>query len=193
MSYPVQAGQERLQMLAFTDSGAIKTGLTVADIQSLVMQRVGGADVTITVGSDDTDPDDAWSNGNMYERGNGEYLVSVEVTEGAKSVRLYGTWDDGTDNGVLDGTTHPLVNYDWQSRSAGVVAGSPTTLSLGVADMQWWVASDSAGENIVENGVTGEDGRTKTMQLVSGSTYYLWTRKLGYNDLVSHQFTAVAD
>jgi len=123
MSYPVHAGQsdKRLQMLAVVVADgvqtALKTDLVVADIQSLVVQRVGAADVTVTVDSDDSNPDDAHNDGNVYNRGGGEYLVSVPdaaVATGAVSARLYGTWADGGDSGTLVGDTHPLVNYAWQ-------------------------------------------------------------------------------
>ena len=121
MSTPIQAGStdQRLRCVAvLNDFSTLKTDLVAADITALAVKRVAAADVTVSVNTDDSNPDDAHTDGNIYNAGGGEYLVSVPdaaVASGTTAANLYGTWTDGGDTGFLIGDTHPLVSYDWQS------------------------------------------------------------------------------
>lgn len=145
MSTPIEAGStdQRLRCVAVQDDySTFKTDLQIADIQSLVVKRSGAADVTVTKNALDTDPDDAHTDGNIYNAGGGEYLVSVPdaaVATGAPSVKIYGTWTDGSDSGYLIGDEYPLVNYDWQSLQ---YSGGANTVTITV---------DDDSDNLLEN------------------------------------------
>lgn len=76
--------------------------------------------------------------------------------------------------------------------NAGVAGGSTTTISLGVASMRWWITTDSAGNTVIASGTTQEAGTAQAL-LIEGNTYYMWARKIGYNDLIAYSFVAVAD
>ena len=134
MSTPIQAGStdQRLRCVAVQDDySTFKTDLQIADIQSLVVKRSGAADVTVTENALDTDPDDAHTDGNIYNAGGGEYLVSVPdaaVASGAPSVKIYGTWTDGGDSGYLIGDPYPLVGYDWQSSERSLTTAATTAI-----------------------------------------------------------------
>jgi len=145
MSTPIQAGStdQRLRCVAVQDDwSTFKTDLQIADIQSLVVKRSGAADVTVTENALDTDPDDAHTDGNIYNAGGGEYLVSVPdaaVATGAPSVKIYGTWTDGGDSGYLIGDEYPLVGYDWQTLQ---YSGGANTVTITV---------DDDSDNLLEN------------------------------------------
>jgi len=134
MSTPIQAGStnQRLRMVAvLNDYSTFKTDLVAADITALAVKRVGAADVTVSVNTDDSNPDDAHTDGNIYNAGGGEYLVSVPdaaVASGATSAKLYGTWTDGGESGFLIGDTHPLVSYDWQSSARSLTTAATTAI-----------------------------------------------------------------
>jgi len=149
MSTPIQAGStdQRLRCVAVQDDySTFKTDLEIADIQSLVVKRAGAADVTVTENALDTDPDDAHTDGNIYNAGGGEYLVSVPdaaVASGAPSVKVYGTWTDGGDSGYLIGDEYPLVSYDWQSSERSLTTAA--TAAIGTAFLSTALTKGTAG------------------------------------------------
>jgi len=149
MSTPIQAGStdQRLRCVAVQDDySTFKTDLVIADIQSLVVKRSGAADVTVTENALDTDPDDAHTDGNIYNAGGGEYLVSVPdaaVASGAPSVKIYGTWTDGADSGFLIGDEYPLVGYDWQSSERSLTTAATT--AIGTAFLSTALTKGTAG------------------------------------------------
>ena len=149
MSTPIQAGStdQRLRCVAVQDDySTFKTDLVIADIQSLVVKRAGAADVTVTENALDTDPDDAHVDGNVYNAGGGEYLVSVPdaaVASGAPSVKIYGTWTDGADSGYLIGDEYPLVGYDWQSSERSLTTAATT--AIGTAFLSTALTKGTAG------------------------------------------------
>ena len=178
MSTPIQAGStdQRLRCVAVQDDySTFKTDLVIADIQSLVVKRSGAADVTVTENALDTDPDDAHTDGNIYNAGGGEYLVSVPdaaVATGAPSVKIYGTWTDGADSGYLIGDEYPLVGYNWQTGlnvtvaplSASITArvnGTTINYFVGEVVAQTVAITDSAGSAV--------DLSAKTLQVVIDS------------------------
>lgn len=179
MSYPIQIGTADNRMLmtaVFDDESAFKKDLVVADITSLVVQRVGAADVTVTVDSDDSAPDDAHVDGNLYNAGGGKYLVSVPdaaVASGSVSATLYGTWTDGADSGYFRGATHPLVNYDWQSLQ---YSGGANAVTITVKDdsdnlLENAVVELLSNNSIIDKQTTDENGVTSPTLTAPDGTY----------------------
>lgn len=77
-----------------------------------------------------------------------------------------------------------------QIDTVGSAAGSGATTKvytvtdsssgLPIADVNVWVTTDAAGSNIVASGDTNASGQV-TFYLDSGTTYYIWRQKAGYN------------
>ena len=49
-----------------------------------------------------------------------------------------------------------------------------------IADVYVWVSTDSSGSNVIASGYTNDSGEV-VFYLTSGTTYYLWRKKSGYN------------
>jgi len=66
---------------------------------------------------------------------------------------------------------------------AGATATTYTVLdgdSNPIDGVAVWVTTDEAGTNIVASGTTNDSGKV-TFMLDSGTTYYMWSQKAGYN------------
>lgn len=120
MSHPIVVGaaDQKLRMVAFDSaSGLVKTDLVAADIDTLVVSRSGSTDVSIASPSDKSNPDDAHSDGDVFNDGGGDYIVDVtdaSVASYYPSVRIDGTWSDSGDStsGILVGYSHPMTVND---------------------------------------------------------------------------------
>lgn len=62
-----------------------------------------------------------------------------------------------------------------------------------LADCAVWITSDAGGSAVVAGTLYTDDQGDATFMLDTGVTYYLWTKKSGFEPLTGEEFTAVAD
>ena len=92
-------------------------------------------------------------------------------------------------DGLAGDTTTPDYYTRWfqidnGAASAGATAKTYTVTDassgLPIADVNVWVTTDAAGSNVVASDETNNSGQV-TFYLDSGTTYYIWRQKAGYN------------
>lgn len=177
-------------------AGDYVTGLTYSDVAITARRFLGGrlvSEIGITP-AELTAIDDAHADGGFVEDPSRK-RYRVDLTDACLATGL-----DSADkvelkvtaSGVVGNTSEELTLVDYLPWNAISSGAQVTTISLGVASMRWWITTDSAGNNVIASGTTQEAGTAQAL-LINGNTYYMWARKIGYNDLIAYSFVAVAD
>lgn len=117
----------------------------------------------------------------------GTYIYSYSGADGLDLIGRFTTTDTTMDQTTLDSYTpielHEAIADIATVHGLGTGATAKTyTLTDGVDPIEnatVWVSTDSAGSNVVAQGITNTSGQV-TFYLDSGTTYYIWRQKSGY-------------
>lgn len=139
------------------------------------------------------------ANANKWYRGADTSWQAAEAIAGAATHRADGGWYLSFPSAVWvrnvryrlygkeDGDLHIPVGED--VLGAVALSGSGATATVytvldgdtnPIDGVSVWVSTDLAGTNVVASGTTDDSGEV-TFMLDSGTTYYLWSQKAGYN------------
>jgi len=163
----------RLALLAAGGSGEL-TGTRAALLDNLDAAVSGRA----TPAQVDTEVDEAIENYHL------DHLFAADYDPASKPGTATALLNEIVENdgGVARFTANALEQAP--SGSAGAGATSTTyTLTDGtnpIADADVWVTTDEAGSNVVASGTTNDSGEV-TFMLDSGTTYYVWRQKAGWD------------
>ena len=95
-----------------TDNTALLTLTSATTALALNVYRAGSTDVAISSLTDKSDPDDAHSDGAIYQIG-GSNLYSIDVPDAAVATQVPSVIIEGSfTGGFIDGIPHPINGYD---------------------------------------------------------------------------------
>jgi len=176
--------------------GDYVTGLTYSDVTITVRRFLGGrlvSELSLTP-TELTAIDDPHADGGFVEDSSRK-RYRVDLQDAAVATGL-----DSADNvelkveasGVVGNTSEEIILVDTLPWDVAGPTESLTTISLGVPDMKWWITLDENGTNTISSGSTDETGNISVL-LIPDNYYYLWARKVGYDDILGQKFLAVPD
>tara|TARA_R110000824_G_scaffold172434_1_gene350359 strand:+ start:66524 stop:67621 length:1098 start_codon:yes stop_codon:yes gene_type:complete len=172
MSHSIQTGDtdQTLIMVAYdTSDWSVKENLLAADITSLVITRVGAADVSLASPTDKATPDAGHTDQAVYDNGGGEYLVDItdaSVAAFYPSVALAGTWtESGTGSagsGVLIGYRHAMTADD-----PSVALGSQSSLAQVIAAVITNAAGTDIATDIINLDTVADSNSSSLAQVIA--------------------------
>jgi len=102
-----------------TDNTALLTLTSATTALALNVYRAGSTDVAISSLTDKSDPDDAHSDGAIYQIG-GSNLYSIDVPDAAVATQVPSVIIEGSfTGGFIDGIPHPINGYDATAVAVG--------------------------------------------------------------------------
>jgi hypothetical protein len=106
--------------------------------------------------------------------------VTCSAANGFETGKSYTVYITATVDSDTGGIPYGFT-VEATAAAAGAIAHTVTVDdgADGIIDVDVWITSDSAGNNIVASGETDGNGQI-TFYLEAGS-YYVWTQKAGYN------------
>jgi len=124
-----------------TDNTALLTLTSATTALALNVYRAGSTDVAISSLTDKSDPDDAHSDGAIYQIG-GSNLYSIDVPDAAVATQVPSVIIEGSfTGGFIDGIPHPINGYD----PTDAVRIGMTALPNAVADAAGGLVISDAG------------------------------------------------
>jgi len=124
-----------------TDNTALLTLTSATTALALNVYRAGSTDVAISSLTDKSDPDDAHSDGAIYQIG-GSNLYSIDVPDAAVATQVPSVIIEGSfTGGFIDGIPHPINGYD----ATDAVRIGMTALPNAVADAAGGIPVSDAG------------------------------------------------
>jgi len=158
----------------FTKSnGQPATGLTLADID-LYLSRRAKADGTVTAVWSGEHPTEEVVGG-LYSKA---YAADTTTYDYFAYAHYTGATVLDVDYALMD---HPFAVSGTAGSGALTWPYTVTDEDTGdpIADVDVWVTTDEAGENVIASGKTDQNGRV--VFYLDAGTVYVWTQKSGYN------------